>query len=846
MNPGSGCGGGNLVLRDYYWGGLRSRIIIATLLVFMAVLALSLVIFDAAISRVNEQLGGDLARQQATTIRSQMMESISRELALSRQMAGSPLLRRWAEREGDPQLRREALAELESYRQRFASNSWFYALNGSLHYYYNGPDNRYSGGSEIAYTLKPSLQKDQWYFLSLQKVKDYALNVDYDIGVGVFNLWINVPIRRADGSPLGVAGTGIDMSGFIRRFIDQPDSGIENILIDRELAIQAHRDKTLIDRQSIRTRPERSTLHALLGAGESAAVQAAVRRLDGGREESVSLPAHINGQKRMLGIAAMPELGFYVVTLLDTGRAVDHSPLLTLLSAFLLSLLAVAAAIWLLVDRMVLRRLNLLFAATEKMQRGEIIEPMESTVRDELGVFVNAFSRMAQRQQQHTAELERRVSERTVQLEQMAHYDMLTGLPNRALLADRMGQALAQCRRDHKRLAVCYIDLDGFKPVNDTAGHDVGDKVLIEITARLKQMLRGGDTVARIGGDEFVLLLMGQNTHAECQGTLERLLTAMSSPITVGERSFTLSASIGVTFYPDDDVDADTLLRHADHTMYIAKQSGKNCYHFFDPENDQRTRSYQTALVLIRHGLNHGEFELFYQPKVDMKSKRLVGAEALIRWRHPERGLLAPAEFLHIVEGTEVEVEMGEWVIATALQQLKAWHEQGVHLELSVNISAHHLQSPRFVERLKEMLLAHPELPHGSLQIEVLETTALQDVAKIAKVIETCHQVGVGFALDDFGTGYSSLSYLSNLPVDTLKIDQSFVRDMMDDKGDHAIVQGVIALAKAFERRTVAEGVETDQHYQALLDVNCEIAQGYGIGRPMPADEFDAWVVKRG
>ena len=239
------------------------------------------------------------------------------------------------------------------------------------------------------------------------------------------------------------------------------------------------------------------------------------------------------------------------------------------------------------------------------------------------------------------------------------------------------------------------------------------------------------------------------------------------------------------------------------------------------------------------------EFELFIQPKVDMRSGRPVGAEALIRWRHPERGLVSPAEFLPAIEDTELEIEVGEWVIATALDQLVAWQQAGLDLELSINISAFHMQSPEFTEKLKWKLSLYPGLPHGRLQIEILETAALKDFAAVTRIIESCRHFGVGFALDDFGTGYSSLSYLSNLPVDTLKIDQSFVNDMLEDSGDFAIVQGIIALSKAFSLKTVAEGVATDKCFSALLDMGCEIGQGYAIAHPMPPGDFLAWHKKK-
>jgi diguanylate cyclase (GGDEF)-like protein/PAS domain S-box-containing protein len=432
------------------------------------------------------------------------------------------------------------------------------------------------------------------------------------------------------------------------------------------------------------------------------------------------------------------------------------------------------------------------------------------------------------------------LKEHEAELSRVAHYDALTGIPNRVLLADRMKQAIAETARERSMVAVCYLDLDGFKSINDTLGHDAGDQVLVEVSRRIRQTIRAGDTVARLGGDEFVVLLELEKGE-ECVATLERLLDVIAQPITVKDNPQMLSASIGVSIYPLDDEDSDTLLRHADQAMYVAKQSGKNRFYIYDTAMDQRARSHNELLKNIRHGLNNGQFELCFQPKINLHSKQLVGAEALIRWRHPERGLLSPIEFLRPIENTELDIEIGNWVIATALEQINRWYCVGLDIEISINISAYHLESPRFTEILRQQLAHYSNIQPVKLQIEILETAALNDLSVVCEIIEKCRKFGVGFALDDFGTGYSSLSYLSKLPVDVLKIDQSFVRDMLEDKGDKAIVQGIIALAQAFDRQTVAEGIETEEHYRALCDMGCRIGQGYGIARPMPADELTNW-----
>ncbi len=393
------------------------------------------------------------------------------------------------------------------------------------------------------------------------------------------------------------------------------------------------------------------------------------------------------------------------------------------------------------------------------------------------------------------------LKEHQQQLEHMAHYDALTGIPNRVLLGDRLKQAIAQTRRHQRGLALVYLDIDGFKEVNDAHGHETGDLLLVTLSQRLRDALREGDTLARLGGDEFVAVLTDLSNPNECESILARLLHAASTPIKVRQHTLQLSASLGVTLFPQDGSDADTLLRHADQAMYQAKQAGKNRYHMFDPEEDRLTQTHHKSLQRITQALEQQEFELFYQPKVNMRTGQVIGAEALIRWRHPERGLVAPGEFLPLIAGEDLLVRVGDWVLDTALAQMESWQAQGLDIAVSVNIAAHHLQEENFMLRLQEKLAAHPGVRADRLELEVLESAALEGIAQISRMIENCKDLGVHFSLDDFGTGYSSLTYLRRLPASVLKIDQSFVRDMLWDSEDLAIVEGVIGLATAFPAR---------------------------------------------
>jgi diguanylate cyclase (GGDEF)-like protein/PAS domain S-box-containing protein len=428
-------------------------------------------------------------------------------------------------------------------------------------------------------------------------------------------------------------------------------------------------------------------------------------------------------------------------------------------------------------------------------------------------------------------------------LERIAHYDTLTGLPNRVLLADRMYQAMVQSQRRGQQLAVAYLDLDGFKAVNDRYGHTTGDHLLSALAAQFKAMMREGDTIARLGGDEFVAVFVDLQDMRDSVALITRLLEVAARPILLEGLSLSVSASIGVSFYPQaEDTDADQLLRQADQAMYSAKLAGKNRYHLFDAAHDRNLRVRNETLARVRQALANEEFVLYYQPQVNLRTGVVVGTEALIRWQHPERGLLAPGMFLPAIEGHAISVELGEWVLEAALQQMEAWTKAGLEVSVSVNISGHHLQQPDFANRLKARMDSHPKVPRGHLELEVLETTALDELDSVAELIRACASMGIGFALDDFGTGYSSLTYLKRLPAQVLKIDQSFVRNMLDDPEDRAIVEGVLGLARAFGRRAVAEGAETAAHCKLLLQIGCDLAQGYGIARPMPPSQIPAWV----
>ncbi len=439
------------------------------------------------------------------------------------------------------------------------------------------------------------------------------------------------------------------------------------------------------------------------------------------------------------------------------------------------------------------------------------------------------------------------VRQQIEQLRRQAHFDELTGLPNRVRLTQILTQAMAACEREGTLLTVCFLDLDYFKPVNDQFGHHAGDELLVKLADRLRRSLRtranGDDLVARIGGDEFVLLLRSA-TLEESRQAVERMQRQVHLPFALdaSEAPVFITASIGATVYPLDEADAETLLRHADHAMYGAKQAGRNGYQFFDAEHDRRTEARFVALGRVQDALDAQEFCLYFQPKVDMRDGRVVGVEALLRWNHPEQGMLLPGQFLPLIEHTGLGVSVGNWVLQRGIEQLAQWQHMGLDLTVSINVSARHLQEPMFASHLA-MLLAQQTTPVADrLVIEILETTALADVDFTCNLMQECRALGVRFALDDFGTGYSTLTYLKRLPLDMLKIDRSFVINMLNDRHDLAIVEGVIGLSETFGCSVVAEGVDTLEQAQRLIEIGCDMGQGNGIAPPMPADEVVAWV----
>jgi len=424
-------------------------------------------------------------------------------------------------------------------------------------------------------------------------------------------------------------------------------------------------------------------------------------------------------------------------------------------------------------------------------------------------------------------------------IENLAFYDSLTQLPNRQLLLDRLKLALAASARTGKDGALLFLDLDNFKILNDSHGHDAGDSLLRQVAARLTTCLHEDDTVARLGGDEFVVLiedLSNQDTTAANQAEIvgERILAALKQPYQLGEKEYQSSASIGVEIFKGHDQSLEELLKHADIAMYQAKKAGRNTLRFFDPQMQDAVNSRVDIERELRKALESQQFQLFYQIQVD-RHNRILGAETLIRWVHPERGFISPAEFITLAEETGLILPIGQWVLETACEQLKSWQQNAKtrDLTLSVNVSAKQFHQANFVAQLNDTIKRYAINPL-QLKLELTESFLLENIEETIATMSALNKIGIQFSLDDFGTGYSCLQYLKRLPLVQLKIDQSFVRDIVVDSSDRAIVRTIIAMAKSLELNVIAEGVETKEQLALLLNKGCEHFQGYLFSQPIP------------
>jgi diguanylate cyclase (GGDEF)-like protein len=544
-------------------------------------------------------------------------------------------------------------------------------------------------------------------------------------------------------------------------------------------------------------------------------------------QEQASLVTPIRGDRQALGTLVL---------------YADNCLLFRQLGATLITAILIAAGAfglaWLISSRLqeVISQPVLQLAAT--MQK--VSETKDFSIRvtktsnDEIGGLITGFNQMLE-------EIEDRnqiLLQRQEHLHQLAHFDPLTGLPNRTLFYDRLSQALSYAKRHKKNLLVMFIDLDHFKDINDTFGHRSGDLLLTMVASRLSDIVRDCDSLARLGGDEFTIFIQDIGNRANAAVVARKIHDAFETPFTLEEKEVYLGCSIGITLFPDGGETIDDLLMHADIAMYHAKDSGKNTFRFFEWEMNQESGERLALQNDLRHALKRGEFLLFYQPKLDLQNNKITGVEALIRWQHPQFGLLSPIRFIAMAEQNGTILPISDWVLQQACRQARSWQEQGLgSFKMAVNLSTSHFKRHTVVASVSQALELSG-LDPSLLELELTESTLLQNNQSTLDTLLELKQLGVLLSIDDFGTGYSSLSYLHRFPIDSMKIDRSFVCTMAESEDDLAIVSAIIAMGRSLRVQVIAEGVETSSQLALLRERGCHVIQGHLVSKPLSADEL--------
>ncbi len=423
----------------------------------------------------------------------------------------------------------------------------------------------------------------------------------------------------------------------------------------------------------------------------------------------------------------------------------------------------------------------------------------------------------------------------------LATHDSLTGLFNRKFFHDQLNRSIGLSTKNDRRFAVLLLDLASFRVVNDTFGHAVGDQLLVDVARHLQKVVRKGDTVARMGGDEFAVILEDLPDDDRVTEVVDKIRAALCRIHSIDANEIDLDLAIGISRFPTDGILSGELVRKAGRALNLSREAGELSLHFYSPSMEESFKIKKELRSEFSRALKNGELTLHYQPIVNIRTHALTGVEALVRWNHPDRGILSPAAFLPQIMGTELIVSMGEWVLRESLSRLSEWLGQGITLSMCVNVDLLQLRKADFVSRLSKILGEHPSVPHRLLELEIIETSTAESVPNLPEILSDIHAMGVRLAIDDFGTGYSSLAYLKHLPVDTLKIDQGFVIGMRNNRENLAIIESIVSLARIFGRSVVAEGMEEMEYEPLLIKLGCDHAQGYAIGRPMPPEQFLKW-----